>query len=516
MKALVLQVFHEAHAFLPHSVGVADFRRRHWLQGEAARRTLGTDNWAGGVRRALDDAGVDTAWGLCTACLPGGALRAADYALIRAELLSSVQAAQRARGDFDLVVLLLHGALAVAGHADPESDLAAAVRASVGTQARLGIALDFHCNPGAGLLRAADVVVAGRDYPHTDVAERGAKLVRLLLRQPARRTRYVRLPIAVPMNGQQTVDGPFARLRNSALALEAELGLDDLAMVGGFPYAAHDRVGAGIFVTGPVAACAAAVRALALEVWELAPQLLVPPPGVSDVRDWLARPARGSGTLVIADAGDNPGAGGAGNDGVLLAVVLQSPSPSRFAAGIHVDPALALAAQAAGVGGVVPLRLQTSGPAPAQALGQWPARVERTGALRYVNAGPMLRGEVVDGGLGAVLAVQGAGGARGHVLVGSERIQPYDAQAFLSQGVALTGLDVVLLKSSAHFRAAYQPWATHEPGPALRVADGGGWASADWRRWPCPEGRPRLPWSDVSPLAWLDTLDRALVLAGLA
>ena len=396
-----------------------------------------------------------------------------------------------------------------------------AVRTRVGPRPVIGVALDFHCNIGPGLVQAADVVVAGRAYPHVDVAERGARLVRLVMHRlgheaarSARRTRHVRLPLVVPMNRMQTVDGPFAELAAKARALEIELGLDDLAIVGGFPYADHDRACASVLASGPQQACQQAVRALAGLAWRLRRELLRPQPDARLLRDWLNEP--GSGTLVVADCGDNPGAGGLGRDGTLLAEVLRSTR--RFAAGIHIDPRTVALARQAGVDGEIGFELRRAGPGPDDQalLGVWTARVVRVGSFVYRNSGPMMTGETLDGGLGCVLYIEGGRGASGHVLVASERIQPYDTQAFLSQQVALDGLDVILLKSSAHFRAAYAPCATWQPGPAIRVADGGGWASPDLRRYigvlPATDGsagrtRAVLPFHLLDDSRWSDLIE---------
>jgi len=116
-----------------------------------------------------------------------------------------------------------------------------------------------------------------------------------------------------------------------------------------------------------------------------------------------------------------------------------------------------------------------------------------------------------------VLFIQSGSGAVGHVLVASERIQGYDTQAFLSQQVALSGLDVVLIKSSAHFRLDYAAHATRTPGPAMRMADGGGWSSADLHSHlgglPATDGnsgrsRPVLPLDALDEESWQALIDR--------
>jgi len=496
VRAMVLQLFHEAHAFTPRRVGLADFERRQLLRGEAVRERYGANrNWIGGVLRALDSAEAVTCIGQCAAALPGGPLDAEGFAVLRAGLLDSLRE-RLAAGPLDLIVLLLHGALVVTGTDDPEADLACAVRALAGPQVRLACAFDFHANLGDTLLASADVVLAGRDYPHTDTAERGARLVELALSaQPGseHRSRHLRLPLAVPLAAQQTVDGPFAVLYQRAAELQAALALDDLCVIGGFPYANDDRACVSLLATGAAAPSYAALRELAGLARTLAPALLAPLPGPNEVRNWLATPGT-QWPRILADAGDNPGAGGTGDDGALLAELLRSGR--SFAAGILVDPSLVAAAQQAGPNGSLPLTLTSARPGAGrpQQLGTWTATVERCSPLAWRNRGPMMTGEPVDGGAAAVLRI-----GRGRLLVATERVQAYDPEAFRSQHIALEDVEVVLVKSSAHFRAGYTALAHG----GILVADGGGWSTARLTEFPSNRRtQPAMPWHAVDDAAW--------------
>ena len=147
---------------------------------------------------------------------------------------------------------------------------------------------------------------------------------------------------------------------------------------------------------------------------------------------------------MIADVGDNPGGGGLGDDMSLLPVLAALGRPFGF--GFVFAPALSLAAAAAGIGGNVEM------PTPA---GPLRARVERISAIAYRNAGPMMQGDRLDGGPGAVLSL-----GRSRVLIASRRVQAYDINAFHALGVAPEAIDIIAIKSSAHFRASYACLAT--------------------------------------------------------
>lgn len=487
MHAIVLQLFHEANAFLPERVTLADFRRRHYVAGEEVRQRFGaSNNWMGGVLAALDDAGAQTTIGLCTAAHPGGMVDAASWAVIEADLLASLDSALAVQ-PCDLVLLLLHGALAVEGVDDAEGRFCQAVRRRIGQHVTLACTLDFHANPGDALLASADLVLAGLRYPHDDTRKRGGALVQLALHHRAGeplRSWHFRLPLAVPMPAQNTVDdGAFASLVDwcaQRTQAHAGHGLLDIGLLGGFPYTDSDRGCTSVLVTGSDGdlACAAFAELAAL-VWRHHAALLAPFPGPARLQAVLDDMQHGSGTLVLADVGDNPGAGGAGNDTRLLSLLLAQPYP--FAAGILIDPALALQAQSAGVGGTV-------------SVAQHDAVVLHTGPLAYRNTGPMMTGELVDGGLGAVLHI-----GHGQLLVSSGRIQAYDSAAFASQGVTLADQRVILIKTSAHFRASYSALAS----AGIVLADSGGWASPDMARFDhTVRRRPILPLAPLDAAAW--------------
>ena len=73
MRVAITQCFHEANAFAPIPITLDDFKRRHYLSGEAVRRRFDGDrDWLAGIVSGFDDADAEIAFGVCTACLPGG------------------------------------------------------------------------------------------------------------------------------------------------------------------------------------------------------------------------------------------------------------------------------------------------------------------------------------------------------------------------------------------------------------------------------------------------------------
>jgi microcystin degradation protein MlrC len=230
-------------------------------------------------------------------------------------------------------------------------------------------------------------------------------------------------------------------------------------------------------------------------VWGRRQALLAPLPDLAAAARLVAARSRSGMTLVV-DTGDNPGGGGTGETASLLPWLVAEDID--FAAGFFVDPALARLAAEAGSGGTFSARIgaATNTPFVAEATVDW------SGEISYRNIGSMMTGELLEGGLGAVLRI-----GRGRIIVTTERIQAYDINAFLSIGIELATRDIVLVKSSAHFRASYAPLAAG----GIILCDGGGWSSSDLLRFPFT-GRMRsiLPLADLDEAGWNRQLNESI------
>lgn len=489
-RAAVIQLFHEANAFTPVKANYDGFLSAQYFSGNDVRLKFGsTSNWLGGVTQALDEAGYDIAYGVCTGCLPGGTLEGASYHRLVTEIIQSLKDIA-ASGPVDVVALLLHGALVVEGVVTPETDLAREVRDVVGPDVRIAVPLDFHANVEPELPHVVDVIIGGKLYPHADTHARGKKLMELALDPVAYRTRRFRLPVAAPMSAQTSDSAPFSELVALSNTIEQRAGLTDVVVMGGFPYVDSEEVGSSVLVTGTDDdAMRQAYRDMANAVWQRREAMTRSAPSFAQAApDIFARAAKGR--VVIGDAGDNPGSGGVANVADIFAALSAQNLP--FAAGFMVDGEAVLAAKSIGIGnrGRVPMgRMQDGTPFVAEAV------IERLDEVRYRNEGANLFGELLEGGLGAVLRV----GDAGHIAIVTERIQAYDTQAFRSQGIDLESKAIIHIKSSNHFRTSFTPLAQQ----GVYVVDSGGYASTDARKFPFTSRATRiLPLANLDHAEW--------------
>jgi microcystin degradation protein MlrC len=192
--------------------------------------------------------------------------------------------------------------------------------------------------------------------------------------------------------------------------------------------------------------------------------------------------------VVVADTQDNPGAGGDSNTtGMLHALLAQGAGrrwPGQVALGLLYDPAAARAAHAAGVGAQVDLALGTAVPTFTGAASDAPVRARFTvRALadgRCTLKGPMMRGLTVHLGASACLEIDGV-----LVAVTSGKKQLLDRELLRMVDIHAERMRIVVVKSSVHFRADFQPHASH-----VLVAKAAGPMAAD---------PGDLPWKRLSP-----------------
>ena len=157
--------------------------------------------------------------------------------------------------------------------------------------------------------------------------------------------------------------------------------------------------------------------------------------------------------IIIADTQDNPGAGGdSDTTGMLRALVRNNAQ--RAAIGVIYDPDAAKAAHAAGVGAMISLSLGGKSGIPGDTPFEEIFVVEQLSDGRFVAPGPYFGGREMEMGPSACLRI---GGVR--VVVASHKAQLADQAMYRYVGIEPTAQAILVVKSSVHFRADFQPIA---------------------------------------------------------
>jgi microcystin degradation protein MlrC len=206
----------------------------------------------------------------------------------------------------------------------------------------------------------------------------------------------------------------------------------------------------------------------------------------------LALAERASKPVVIADTQDNPGAGGDSNTtGMLHALLAQGAGrrfPGQVSLGLMYDPAAGRAAMEAGVGADLELALGTAVPTFTGQTSDPPLKgrfkVLAVADGQCTLTGPMMTGLTVKLGPSACLEIDGI-----LIAVVSGKKQLLDRQLLRMVGIHTEQQRIIVVKSSNHFRADFQPHASQ-----VLVAKAAGPMAADpadlpWTRLPATTRR---------------------------
>jgi microcystin degradation protein MlrC len=335
----------------------------------------------------------------------------------------------------------------------------------------------------------ASALTAYRSYPHIDMdltGARAAKLMDKILQSGGTPASHLRpIDFLIPINAQCTMEEPAGRLYRRLGELEAGPGVWQLSFAMGFPPADISICGPSVYGCGSdTAAVARAVEIMADEIEaaesEFTEQLFSPGEAVR-----LAMANADAGPFIIADTQDNPGAGG-NSDTVGMLEALLSCGAKGAVLAILYDPEVAEAAHHAGEGHSFSAALGAKSGQPRQRPFEGKFRVERIGNGRFTATGSMWRGARMELGKMALLKVVDKA-ADVRVIVSSRKFQAADQSIFRHLGLEPIEQDILVLKSSVHFRADFQPIAAKiitaiAPGPNL----------ADARKFPYKNLRPGL------------------------
>jgi microcystin degradation protein MlrC len=425
--------------------------------------------------------------GVVAAAQPSGTTTRAAYEALRDELLADLRAAL----PVDMVLLGLHGAMVADGYDDCEGDLLQRVRSIVGPKVVVGAELDPHNHLSAAMVAMADLLIAFKQYPHTDVLERAFELVDLCAAMVAARAAGRPRPVASVVDCAMvatlhTTREPAQSFVQRLQALEGRDGVLSISVTHGFAWGDVADMGTKLLVytDGRAAQGAQLARRLADELIAMREQLDPPWLGIDAAID--AALAAPPGLVVIADSADNPGGGAAGDSTFFLRRLVER-GIAGAALGPLWDPGAVRIAFDAGVGARLPLRLGGKvGPMSGDPLD---ADCEVLALVPDMTMSG-LAGTTVALGDCARVRVRGSPEAPGVELVLiSRRSQAMGTDVFTQLGCDLAALRLVVVKSSQHFRAAFAPLAV-----SILYASAPGSVASDLRLLPYRHvRRPKWP-----------------------
>lgn len=369
-------------------------------------------------------------------------------------VVGRMRAHLQAAGPVDGVFLSQHGAATATVDVDPDATIFRAVRAAVGPDVPIVATLDLHANVSPAMVAAADVLVAYRCNPHTDMPDRGADCARHLRAilaglRPA--SAFVKLPFIPPSTSQNTKSGPYADVIAYGQA-QVKDGVIDVSVSSGFTLGDTPKNGMSVIVTATEKRQAEAVaRDVAAYAWSQRDRFVTHLTPLDEAVAMALACGRDAAkpSLLFADVADNPGGGGRGNTPYILAA-FHAASVTGCALGPVFDPELAAEAHQLGIGARFEARFNRSETTTFSGPFTAPGEVVALSNGVFVGRRGMAAGRTLDMGLAALIAV---GGIR--VVVTTNRHQALDPMFFESLGVDLSALRSLVVKSRGHFRAAF-------------------------------------------------------------
>lgn len=464
---------HESHSFAPRPTAYRDFvNPGGWVpltSGDAMLPALrGTSVPAAGAIAVAERANADIvplAW--CFAN-PAGPVQDEAFERISALIIGRLSNALDA-GMLDGVYLDLHGAMVADSYGDAEGELLRRVRAVIGNMP-LTISVDPHCNLTRAMVERADAIAPFRTYPHVDMPAAGARAMELLLARIRRGKPWARafrqLDYWIPITSQCTMMAPMKPVMDLRDEIGSRQGVAELAFCFGFPYADFADCGVGVAAYAETEAEAlSATDHLIVDLIEREATfaLDVVPAGAA-ISEAIRLSNSAKRPVVIADTQDNPGGGGHGDTtGLLREAIEQGAKGAVFA--IMNDAESAAACHQAGEGATISLTLGgKSNGMPIDVT----AKVLKLTDGNFICTGPMAKGN--PGSHGPTALIEVAPGIR--VIVVSKKAQAYDQALFRHVGIEPADCKILVLKSSVHFRADFQPIAEKvivatSPGPVV-------------------------------------------------
>jgi microcystin degradation protein MlrC len=429
--------------------------------------------WA--ARLLRDELDLQLSEGLVAFAMPGGITTRQAHESLRARLLDDLRAAL----PVDIVLLGLHGAMVADGCDDCEGDLLTRVREIVGPSVVIGAELDPHTHLTDTMVRQASLLMAFREYPHTDAVERGLELVRACVATARGQIRPVPAVFDCQTIGVvRTPVEPARSFVDGLKALEGREGIVSITAIHGFPWADVAAMGSKLLVyaDGDTALAQRTAERLGPQFIQVIDAYRDKGLSIDDTLDAaLAAPA---GPVVIADGADNAGGGAPSDSTFMLQRLIARQIQGAVLAPLW-DPGSVALAFEAGEGAELSLRI---GGKVAPVSGTPVDATVRVVALRRRARQTGLSGSLDALGDSALVDLGGI-----QVVLTSRRTQAFSTDLFTHFGVDLTRQRIVVVKSSQHFFASFSKIAVK-----VMYSNAPGTLASDLRTLPFKKARPEV------------------------
>jgi len=374
------------------------------------------------------------------------------------QLLTLLIDTLKAHAPYDGVYLDLHGAMVFEPFQEGEAEILRRVREVVGG-IPIVASLDLHGNISKETFDLASALDGYRTYPHVDIYDTGVRCARILRHlidgKPLFKA-YHQIPFLMPGSTLSTNREPCKSLYATIDEVEKDKNIISASIMQGFVEADVEHMGPSVFAYGTTQEAAEkAANRLLQAALEREPQFTAELPNARQAVEMAIEYSRTEKRpVILADGQDNPG-GGASSDTVwILEELIHQHAPDSAVALLY-DPEAAAMAHAAGEGKEIELPLGgklTPGHKPL--FGKY--TVVRLHEGDFICTGSMVGGMPVNLGKMAQLMIDNI-----RIVVASHRTQILDQTYMRIVGVEPSEMKILVLKSTNHYRADFEPISSH-------------------------------------------------------
>lgn len=449
MRIFAAGIATETNTFSPLLTGLEDFLITRETDIKGGRVAAANFDPSAIWRQQAQARGDDLISSLMAWSGPSGPTIRSAYETLRDEVLHDLEAAM----PVDIVLLNLHGAMVAQGYPDCEEDLIRHVRAIVGSDAVIGAEFDLHCHLTEPKLSAADLIITYKEYPHTDIIDRGRELFNLSVAAKLGQIHPTRALFDCRMVGlYPTSREPMRGFVDRMTESEKLPGVLSLSFAHGFQFADMPNVGAKMLAitdNDPELATQIA-RRLGLQAYRVRREIGFESLSLSMDEAFTRALASSRTPVVVADQSDNPGGGAPGDATFALGWLLEH-GVENAALALFYDPEVVNLARKASIGATIPLRL---GGKLCKASGM-PVDLQATVlSMRenYIQSFPQRGADDQKILSGDLVALRSAGI---DIVVTNRRSQCFSPSVFSDLDIQPGSKRLLVVKSAQHFQAAF-------------------------------------------------------------
>ncbi len=475
MKCIVAMMQHETNTFSPLRTGLASFASGVGLTeppaGQRAIEIYGSADFAfAGLLEIARQQSAEIHVPIAAYAEPSGKVDDQAFDFISNEICQAVEAG------CDAVLLDLHGAMVTISYDDGEGELLRRIRA-ICPAVPIAVALDFHTNLTAAMVDNCTVIDGYRTYPHVDMFDTGKRaatsLFDIVQGELQTKMSWKALPMMTHMLRQTPSQQPMKTLMERAINIADGGQVLNASIFGGFPLADIPHVSLSVLTVESIAGTNGEnlINDICDLAWKKRKDFIFE---AEDLSDSIQRAKYlDEFPVVIADHGDNSGAGGSADDMTVLSEMLEQ-GLDGIVAGPVWDPQAVEQLISAGIGSLVALEL--GGKTDVEMIRQKGKSLHCEGVVTNITdgtftiKGPMQTGLKVNLGRSVLLDIDKA-----KILVCEERWEPYDPGCFSQAGIRVEDAKYILIKSRQHFRATFESIAK-----LIILAAGPGVCSSDY------------------------------------